>query len=199
MMRAGNRPGATKKSLPCAPKTIVNYVGILGAIYHYATHPRRRWAGADPTDDVDLPDLERNTDIRFLDPLECAALADAAAPGPFQRIDRAFYIVAAQTGLRHGELVALRWRDVDWTAMRIRVRRNYVRGEFGTPKTRRSTRAVPMSAEVGAALERLFSSRAFRTTTISSSHPRTTAARFRRPPTGGASARPWPPRDSIQP
>jgi integrase len=77
-------------------------------------------------------------------------------PGPFQHIDRAFYIVAAQTGLRHGELVALRWRDVDWTAMRIRVRRNYVRGEFGTPKTRRSTRAVPMSAEVGAALERLF-------------------------------------------
>jgi integrase len=53
-------------------------------------------------------------------------------------------------------LVALRWRDVDWQAMRIRVRRNYVRGEFGTPKTRRSTRSVPMSVEVGGALERLY-------------------------------------------
>ena len=31
-------------------------------------------------------------------------------------------------------------RDVDWTAARIRVRQNYVLGEFGTPKSRRSTR-----------------------------------------------------------
>ena len=53
------------------------------------------------------------------------------------------------TGLRKGELVALRWCDVDWTAGEIRVRRNYVRGEFGTPKSRRSSRSVPMADEVG--------------------------------------------------
>ncbi|MGO9906804.1 MAG: site-specific integrase [Solirubrobacteraceae bacterium] len=34
-----------------------------------------------------------------------------------------------------GQAFALRWRDVDWTARRIRVRRNYVRGEFGTPSS----------------------------------------------------------------
>jgi integrase len=33
------------------------------------------------------------------------------------------------TGLRQGELLALRWRDVDWLAARVRVRRNYVRGQ----------------------------------------------------------------------
>ncbi len=44
------------------------------------------------------------------------------------------------TGLRAGELVALRWRDVDWVVARVRVRQNYVLGEFGTPKSRRSTR-----------------------------------------------------------
>ena len=60
------------------------------------------------------------------------------------------------TGLRKCELVALRWRDVDWTAARIRVRRNYVRGEFGTPKSKRSTRSVPMADEVAGGLERLF-------------------------------------------
>jgi integrase len=59
------------------------------------------------------------------------------------------------TGLRRGELLALRWSDVDWLASRIRVRRNYVRGEFGTPKSRRSTRSVPMAREVAVALERL--------------------------------------------
>jgi integrase len=149
MMEIGRRPG-TDGGRSLQPKTIVNYVGILAAVYHYAMHPRRRWAGADPTDDVDLPELERNADIRFLDPIECAALADAAVPGEFQHIDRAFYIVAAQSGLRHGEIIALRWRDVDWTAMRIRVRQN------GTPKTRRSSRSVPLSAEAGGELERLY-------------------------------------------
>ena len=71
------------------------------------------------------------------------------------RLDRAMYLAAAMTGLRQGELLALRWKDVDWIAARIRVRRNYVRGEFGTPKARRSTRSVPMADEVAGALERL--------------------------------------------
>jgi integrase len=64
--------------------------------------------------------------------------------------------VAAMTGLRQGELVALRWRDVDWPAARLRVRQNHVLGEFGTPKSRRSTRSVPMADPVGAALDELF-------------------------------------------
>jgi len=59
-------------------------------------------------------------------------------------------------GLRQGELLALRWRDVDWTAQRIRGRQNWVLGEFGTPKSKRSTRSVPMADEVAGALERLF-------------------------------------------
>jgi integrase len=66
------------------------------------------------------------------------------------------FLTAAMTGLRKGELLALRWRDVDWPAARVRVRRNYVRGEFGTPKSRRSTRSVPMADEVAGELDRLF-------------------------------------------
>jgi hypothetical protein len=34
---------------------------------------------------------------------------------------------------------------VDLEAGRIRVRRNFVCGEFGTPKSRRSSRSVPMT------------------------------------------------------
>jgi integrase len=48
------------------------------------------------------------------------------------------------TGMRQGELLALRWLDVDWRARRIRVRRNYVRGYVGTPESRSGERWVPL-------------------------------------------------------
>ncbi|MGE5635905.1 MAG: site-specific integrase, partial [Nocardioidaceae bacterium] len=70
--------------------------------------------------------------------------------------DRALFLVAAMTGLRQGELLALRWRDVDWLAGRIRVRSNYVRGHWGSPKSRRGSRSVPMVDRVAAELERHF-------------------------------------------
>jgi integrase len=55
----------------------------------------------------------------------------------------------------------LRWREIDWTAGRVRVRRNYVRGEFGTPKSKRSSRAVPLADRLAAELERHFQRSAF--------------------------------------
>ena len=45
------------------------------------------------------------------------------------RVERVLYLTAAMSGLRQGELLALRWMDVDWLAQRIRVRRNFVRGQ----------------------------------------------------------------------
>jgi integrase len=65
------------------------------------------------------------------------------------------YLAAAMTGMRQGELIALRWQDVDWLARRVRVRRNYVRGEFGTPKSKRSTRSVPLADRLGGELDLL--------------------------------------------
>ena len=58
------------------------------------------------------------------------------------------------SGLRHGELLALRWRDIDWKAKRIRVRRNYTRGHWSTPKSRSGERSVPMAARVAEELRR---------------------------------------------
>ena len=50
---------------------------------------------------------------------------DAGAPDDaLGRVDRALHLTAAMTGMRQGELFALRWMDVDWLAHRVRVRRN---------------------------------------------------------------------------
>jgi integrase len=49
------------------------------------------------------------------------------------------------TGLRIGEMLALRWCDVDLTAGMLRVRQTVYEGQFDTPKTKRSRRVVPLS------------------------------------------------------
>ncbi len=56
----------------------------------------------------------------------------------------------------HHELIALRWMDVDWLSQRVRVRRNFVRGEFGTPKSKRSTRSIPLADVLAGELDRQY-------------------------------------------
>jgi integrase len=138
------------------PKSIRNYLGTLSALYRFAMHPRRRWATVNPCEGVELPAVPDHVGIRYLELDQIDALASGAQSGPYEAIDRALYRTAAMTGLRLGELIALRWRDVDWSASAIRVRSNYVLGEFGTPKSKRSSRSVPMADEVGGELERYF-------------------------------------------
>lgn len=51
------------------------------------------------------------------------------------------------TGLRIGELLALRWRDIDLQAGLLRVSRTLYEGHFDAPKTHSSNRMVPLSAK----------------------------------------------------
>jgi integrase len=138
------------------PKSIRNVIAQLSALFNFSKAPQRRWASANPCEGLDLPAVPAQTEIRYLTLDELDALVTNARPGTYHVVDRALYLTAALTGLRKGELLALRWRDVDWPAGRIRVRQSYVRGQYGTPKSKRSTRSVPMADEVGGELDRLF-------------------------------------------
>ena len=83
-------------------------------------------------------------------------LEEVGPADPLSEVERVMYLTAAMTGMRQGELLALRWMDVDWTAHRVRVRRNFVRGKFGTPKSKRSSRSIPLADDVARELELLF-------------------------------------------
>jgi integrase len=63
-------------------------------------------------------------------------------------------VVAAFTGLRQGELLALRWRHVDFANRILHVRRNLAAGttEEDTPKSHR-VRTVPLSDQALVALD----------------------------------------------
>jgi len=146
---------AAKRRDGKAPKSLRNWLSLLHAVFAHAE--RREWARANPVRLVDKPVVgDGDGDVRYLDQAELEALLRSVPADALGTTERPLYLVAAMTGLRQGELLALRWRDVDWGAGKVRVRRSYVRGELGTPKSRRGTRSVPLADRVAGELERHF-------------------------------------------
>ena len=143
-----------------SPKTINNRLNFLHGLFSFAV--RRSWAHSNPVAAVERPRSgDVDPDIRFLDREEIEALLAAVPDDRLGAVERPLYVVATMCGLRQGELIALRWLDVDWNAKVIRVRRNYTRGQFGKPKSRRSTRSVPMPQRVAAQLKLLHGNSSF--------------------------------------
>jgi integrase len=65
----------------------------------------------------------------------------------------ALYTVAVRTGMRPGEILALRWSDVDLEAGTVQINRALSEGEFSTPKTPRSRRRISLSPATVATLK----------------------------------------------
>ncbi|MDI6816691.1 MAG: tyrosine-type recombinase/integrase [Actinomycetota bacterium] len=57
---------------------------------------------------------------------------------------RTLFTVAAMTGMRRGEILALKWSDIDFEKKLIFVRRSVFRGEFSDPKSKKSIRVLAM-------------------------------------------------------
>jgi integrase len=143
---------AAKRQEGKAVKSILNYVGLLNTLFAHGM--KRGWCTSNPVKSIDKPRDRRDPEIRFLNQDELESLLGATPDDLLGSVERVLYLAAAMTGLRRGELLALRWRDVDWEAGLIRVRRTYTRGQFGTPKTRRSIRAVPLADRLKKQLRR---------------------------------------------
>jgi integrase len=76
---------------------------------------------------------------------------------------RTVVLIAVLTGLRIGEILALRWKRVDLLRRTIEVAETFSDGEFGSPKTRSSRRVIPMGESLAKVLE-AHKSRSTRTT-----------------------------------
>ena len=164
---------ACKRREGLAPKTVANHMRFLHGLFSFAV--KRGWMTQNLVAWIDRPpSAGPDPDIRFLEVHELEAMIrEIDENDKFASTDCAIYLTAAMTGLRQGELIALRWQDVDWPAGRLRVRRNYVRGEWGTPKSQaiepRRADGRPRRARARAPLQRNPPTRQMR---ISSCSPR---------------------------
>jgi integrase len=129
-------------------RTVNKILVMFGGVFERA---RRVWdLPSNPVADVARKPERYSGDLDFFSPDEVMALVRAAA----SEQDGAIFLTAAYTGLRRGELVALRWRDVLFEQDSIRVRTSYSYGALTTPKSGK-VRTVPMVPAVAGALAKL--------------------------------------------
>lgn len=144
LIETGSSPHATRKAL-AALKVMCSYAVELGAI---AANPCARVRVPVPAHD---PMSEAPPVSRVLTPEELDRLLAACETAREEVIVR----LAAESGLRSGEVRGIRWPDVELAAHRLYVRRSVWRDVVKVPKGRR-TRRVAMTPELADALSRLY-------------------------------------------
>ncbi len=157
-----------KRADGLAAKTVQNHLNFLHGIFAFAV--KRRWVTMNPVALVDRPRGSRAKSLRlqFLQPEELDAVIRAVPDDKLGAVERPLYLCAAMTGMRQGELLAIRWIDLDWTARRLRVVDNFTRGrlEPRSPIMAGRSRCPTASRP---SLIATSSARRFRTTATSSS------------------------------
>lgn len=133
---------------PISNRTKSKTITILHGVMERAR--RQHHLPSNPASYLEKPRTPARVDIDVFNREEVRALVRAAE----SEQDGAIYLAAAFTGLRQGELLALRWRNVDFTGRRIRIAASYVGGIVSTPKSGR-IRSVPLSCDVAQVLAKL--------------------------------------------
>jgi integrase len=163
--------------LPMGARNINRYRGVLSAMFAYACREDTYGLPRNPVSGTNKRREPPPAVLDFYEPEEIEALARAAADGAHRpedttavsdgerewrewedHQDAELYRVAAYTGLRMGELLALRWEDVDLDARRMIVHRAVSAGVEGPTKSWQA-RAVPLADPAAAAFARLASRR----------------------------------------
>jgi integrase len=137
---ARGRPVFCQKHLRAgmSPATLSRLVRQMHTILEQAR--RWRYLSENPVAIVERPRVPKRP-MDYLHPDEIGPFLDAAPPDR-----RLLFKTAILTGLRMGELLAMKWEHLDWRSGRYHVVESLWRGKGGfsfvTPKTETSRRAV---------------------------------------------------------
>jgi integrase len=126
----------------CSPKTVKNAIAVLRTIWKSAQSWGYVERSHDPFDGLVLP--KRGIVRRKVLMLEQIGKVIAAAEEPH----RTFYMILAETGIRGGEICALRWSDVDLENGVVFVRQSSWQGRIQTVKSKKGNRRFPASPQL---------------------------------------------------
>jgi integrase len=135
-----------------SPKTVQNIVRCLSSLFSHAVEDNLVAINPALKPGKFLPKISKRRKIDPLTREEVAILLDTAKANASRYYP--ILLCAARTGLRMGELLALRWEDVDFIGRFIQVSRNYTHWKLTTPKSGESRR-VDMSLELTQVLKDL--------------------------------------------
>lgn len=139
-----SREYKTQRGKPLAPKTIRHYYNVLGMIFAYAD--KQGLLVANPMLRVDAPKKDKKpVDALTVEQATQFFRALADEPQDF----RCMMFLLLTSGIRRGECLGLKWKDIDEKNATITIARSVVyTPESGimasTPKTADSVRTIPI-------------------------------------------------------
>ena len=161
-------------STAASPRTVNKHRQLICAVYGFACQEATYALTKNPASSADRRIEPEPARLDFYAPEEVEALARALEGGLHRDLlappvsnDEAFWRsaedrqdgeivrVAAYAGLRRGELMALRWRDVDFERRKLVVRRAVSADVEATSTKSRRAREVPLADQAAGALARL--------------------------------------------
>ena len=128
------------KSLPLAPGTKAKIRNIMSALYSHAL--RWEWATHNPITHVRQSAKRRKIPVVLTIEQLKAFLSHLKEPC------RTAVLLDASSGLRVGELLGLKWGDVDFEKLEVNVTRSVVKQKITRCKTEASRKPVPLDAEL---------------------------------------------------
>ncbi len=115
----------------------------LGQILGYAV--RHQYIDHNPSRDAERPrgqgkEKESHGTMAVLTPSQINALLANTAVQKYRTV----FMLAILSGMRQGELLGLKWSDIDWKVSQIHVQRTFNNGRFFDTKTKTSNRKVDL-------------------------------------------------------
>lgn len=130
------------------PPTLRKLLVTLGSIFKYAV--RKRLCEYNPVREIEKPKDTKKKKVGFLQPGEIRALIDNSR----DQKHKTMFTLDIMSGMRQGELLGLKWTDIDWFNCQVYVRRTFNHGRFYEPKTEASRRAIDLGPTVMAELKK---------------------------------------------
>jgi integrase len=164
---------ATVSETGASPRTVNKHRNVIAAVFNYGCKPSTYALPGNPAKDADKRREPHPGALVFYSPEEIEAVARALADGRHRdrlgvstseqerqalraedQQDAEIVRVAAYAGLRQGELLALRWRDVDFAGSVLNIARAMSAGVESSTKSGHMRR-LPLADQAAAALDRM--------------------------------------------